>query len=107
LSQSVTKGIVANTEMIAPRGMGGVRLDGENVGELVRWIGHDAVIYPGNSGGPLVDSEGNIVGVNEVSVGLGGAIPANLAKKVADEIISNGFVTRSWVGIEVRPSSAE
>ena len=53
LSQSVTQGIVANTEMIAPGGA--MRLDGEAVGELVRWIGHDAVIFPGNSGGPLVN----------------------------------------------------
>jgi len=72
VSQSVTKGIVANTEMISPGG--GMRLDGENVGELVRWIGHDAVIYGGNSGGPLVNLAGEIVGVNEVGIGsLGGA----------------------------------
>ena len=50
LSQSVTKGIVANTAMIMPSGSGGMLLDGENVGELVRWIGHDAVIFHGNSG---------------------------------------------------------
>ena len=49
LSQSVTKGIVANTEMIAPGGH--MRLDGEAVGELVRWIGHDAVIFPATRAG--------------------------------------------------------
>jgi serine protease Do len=104
LSQSVTKGIVANTEMIAPANMGGMLLDGENVGELVRWIGHDAVIYPGNSGGPLVNLKGEIVGVNEVGIGsLGGAIPGNLAKAIADELVKNGKITRSWVGIEVQP----
>jgi len=42
----VTKGIVANTAMISPGGAGGLSLDGERVGELVRWIGHDAVIFP-------------------------------------------------------------
>ena len=104
LSQSVTKGIVANTAMIAPANMGGMLLDGENVGELVRWIGHDAVIFPGNSGGPLVDLNGRIVGVNEVGIGsLGGAIPGNLARKMADELIAHGHITRSWIGLDVQP----
>lgn len=102
LSQSVTRGIVANTEMISPSHMG-LTLDGENVGELVRWIGHDAVIYPGNSGGPLVNLKGEIVGVNEVGIGsLGGAIPAKLAKSVADELIRNGRVARSWIGLQTQ-----
>ena len=105
LSQSVTQGIVANTEMIAPGGA--MRLDGEVVGELVRWIGHDAVIFPGNSGGPLVNLSGEIVGVNEVGIGsLGGAIPSNLAKKVSDELIATGKVRRSWIGHE-RPAVAQ
>jgi len=104
LSQSVTKGIVANAEMIAPASMGGLVLDGENVGELVRWIGHDAVIYPGNSGGPLVNLDGEIIGVNEVGIGsLGGAIPGNLARAIAQELIAKGRVTRSWIGVEVQP----
>ncbi|MFD0893399.1 PDZ domain-containing protein [Luteolibacter ambystomatis] len=102
LSQSVTQGIVANTEMIAPGGS--MRLDGEAVGELVRWIGHDAVIFPGNSGGPLVNLKGEIIGVNEVGIGsLGGAIPANLARKVADELIATGKVRRSWAGLIAQP----
>ena len=102
LSQSVTQGIVANTEMIAPGGS--MRLDGESVGELVRWIGHDAVIFPGNSGGPLVNLQGEIVGVNEVGIGsLGGAIPANLARKISEEIIASGHVERSWVGLYAQP----
>lgn len=102
LSQSVTQGIVANTEMIAPGGA--MRLDGEAVGEIVRWIGHDAVIFPGNSGGPLVNVKGEIIGVNEVGIGsLGGAIPANLAKKVSEELIASGSVHRSWIGLSVQP----
>lgn len=102
VSQSVTQGIVANTEMISPGGS--MRLDGESVGELVRWIGHDAVIYPGNSGGPLVNLMGEIIGINEVGIGsLGGAIPSNLARKVSEELIANGHVRRSWIGLNVQP----
>lgn len=103
LSQSVTKGVVANTEMIAPGG-NGLALDGEVVGELVRWIGHDAVIFPGNSGGPLVNLKGEIIGVNEVGIGsIGGAIPANLAKNIADVLIKEGVVKRSTIGLNVQP----
>ncbi len=103
LSQSVTKGVVANTEMIAPGG-NGLALDGEIVGELVRWIGHDAVIFPGNSGGPLVNLKGEIIGVNEVGIGsIGGAIPANLAKNIADTLIRQGTVKRSTIGLSVQP----
>ncbi len=102
ISQSVTQGIVSNTEMIAPGGP--MRLDGEVVGELVRWIGHDAVIFPGNSGGPLVNLKGEIIGVNEIGIGsLGGAIPANLAKKVSEELIAAGKVRRSWIGMSSQP----
>ena len=102
VSQSVTKGIVANIAMISPGGS--MILDGERVGELVRWIGHDAVIFGGNSGGPLVNLRGEIVGVNEVGLGsLGGAIPANLAQAVAKELIAKGRVSRSWIGVEAQP----
>jgi len=103
LSQSVTMGIVANTAMISPGG-GSFVLDGERVGELVRWIGHDAVIFPGNSGGPLVNLQGEIIGVNEVGIGsLGGAIPGNLAQTVMKELMKKGKVSRSWIGVEVQP----
>ncbi|MBI1290507.1 PDZ domain-containing protein [bacterium] len=106
LSQSVTLGIVSNTEMIMPPSYGdsAFTLDGENVGELVRWIGHDAAIYPGNSGGPLVNLEGEIVGVNEIGMGLGGAIPGNLAKSIAEELIANGRIRRAYVGFGLQPT---
>src|SRR4051794_9607762 len=58
ISQSVTLGIISNVEMVMPRmfgTMGRMRLDGEDVGSLVRWLAHDASIYGGNSGGPLVN----------------------------------------------------
>ncbi len=104
ISQSVTMGIVSNTEMIMPEyiGMDGLTLDGEEVGSIVVWIAHDAQIEPGNSGGPLVDKDGKIVGINEISFGLSGAIPGNLAKSVADELIKNGAVSRSWIGVNLQ-----
>ena len=104
LSQSVTRGIISNLALISNR-PGSFRLDGENVGELVRWLGHDAVIFPGNSGGPLVNQKGEIIGINEVSIAsLGGAIPSNLAKSIALELADNGFVERSWTGLECQHS---
>jgi len=106
LSQSVTLGIVSNTEMIMPRWMrkwGGLEEDGEDVGALVKWIGHDAEIHGGNSGGPLVNLEGEIVGINEISMGLGGAIPGNLVKVVADQLKEKGKVIRAWLGMNVQP----
>ena len=106
LSQSVTMGIVSNTEMIMP-GMfwpfNRMTLDGEDVGSIVRWIGHDAAIFGGNSGGPLVDMQGQIVGINEISLGLAGAIPSDLAREVAESIIRDGRVKRGWIGLEVQP----
>lgn len=105
LSQSVTMGIVSNTEMILPDIFGSFKftLEGEDVGSIVRWIGHDAPIYPGNSGGPLINLKGEIVGINEINLGISGAIPGNLAKKVAEELIRSGKVKRSWIGLEVQP----
>ncbi len=105
LSQSVTMGIVSNTEMILPDIFGPFKftLEGEDVGSIVRWIGHDAPIYPGNSGGPLINLKGEIVGINEINLGISGAIPGNLAKKVAEELVRSGRVRRSWIGLEVQP----
>ena len=106
LSQSVTMGIISNLQMIMP-GMfwpfNRMTLDGEDVGSVVRWIGHDAAIFGGNSGGPLVNMQGEIVGVNEISMGLAGAIPADIAQEVANAIIRDGRVRRAWVGLEVQP----
>src|SRR5688572_23407862 len=106
LSQSVTMGIISNTEMIMP-GMfwpfNRMTLDGEDVGSIVRWIGHDAAIFGGNSGGPLVNMAGEIVGVNEMSMGLAGAIPADIAQEVATALMKEGRVRRAWIGLEVQP----
>jgi serine protease Do len=104
LSQSVTLGIVSNPQMVMPRTIAGsVSLDGEDVGTIVRWIGHDAAIYPGNSGGPLVNLRGEIVGVNELSFGLAAAIPADVVRPVAEALMAHGRVTRAWIGVELQP----
>jgi Do/DeqQ family serine protease len=69
------------------------------------YIQTDASINPGNSGGPLCDIEGRVVGVNtliyRMNRGLGFAIPINLAREVSQQLIANGRVSRSWLGIEI------
>ncbi|HUJ27295.1 MAG TPA: PDZ domain-containing protein [Myxococcales bacterium] len=104
LSHSVTEGIVANKDlMMRPRG-GRFLLDGEDVGSLVKWIGHDATIQPGNSGGPLVNLEGEVVGINEIGLGtMSGAIPSELAQATAEELIAHGKVRRAFLGADFQP----
>lgn len=102
-SQSVTMGIVSNTELVIPNMLGGLTLDGEDIGSVVRWIAHDAQIHPGNSGGPLINMNGEIIGINEIELGLGGAIPGNLVRNIADQLIKNGKVKRSWIGFSIQP----
>jgi serine protease Do len=102
-SQSVTSGIVSNTELTMPEATAGeMEMDGEDVGSIVRWIGHDAQIYPGNSGGALVNLDGEVVGINEIKLGLSGAIPANLAKEVVAQIIASGSVQRASFGMNLQ-----
>jgi serine protease Do len=105
ISQSVTIGIVSNLDFVMPGMFWPItfKLDGEEVGSVVKWIGHDAAIYPGNSGGPLVDLDGHIIGINEISLGLAGAIPGNLAHAIADQLIAHGKVERSWIGVVCQP----
>jgi len=106
LSQSVTMGIVSNTEIVMPKFLPAssrFMLEGEDVGSIVRWIGHDAQIFGGNSGGPLVNLSGEIVGINEINIGLSGAIPGNQAKEVAENILRAGKVRRSWLGLDIQP----
>jgi len=71
------------------------------------FIQTDAAVNPGNSGGALVDSAGNLIGVNSAifsqsggSQGIGFAIPVSLARNVLEQIIRDGEVTRGWLGIE-------
>ncbi len=106
LSPSVTVGIVSNTRMTLPYRLNSYDMfsgDSENIGSLVVWIGHSAEISSGSSGGPLVNLEGEIIGINEIKYGLGGAIPSNIVSRVVDDLINHGKVKRSWVGIEVQP----
>ncbi len=81
------------------------------------FIQTDAAINPGNSGGALVDVNGNLIGINSAiyspsggSLGIGFAIPVSTAKKIMEQIILNGSVTRGWIGVavqELTPGLAE
>jgi S1-C subfamily serine protease len=105
LSQSVTAGVVSNPSLVLPEQTAGkMILRGEDVGTLVRWVLHDARIFGGNSGGPLVNSRGEVVGINEIGVfNLSGAIPGNLARAIAAQLAVQGHVTRGWSGLTVQP----
>lgn len=102
LARSVTLGIVSNKER---SGMAmGMDLDGEPTGMLTHWIQHDALILPGNSGGPLVNLRGELIGINELGGGgMGFAIPVNLAKVVIADILKYGHVRRGWMGAVFQP----
>jgi serine protease Do len=74
----------------------------------------DAAINPGNSGGPLVNMAGEVIGINTAiasrtggSMGIGFAIPINLAKKIYTELTARGKVARGWLGVSVQPLTAE
>jgi serine protease Do len=80
---------------------------GEKTGSFNTWIQTDAAINPGNSGGPLVNLRGDVVGVNSRGAfgasSIGFAIPINIVKEVAAELIEFGRVRRSWLGLEFQP----
>jgi len=105
LSQSVTLGIVSNTAMVMPDIFWPFKfeVDGEDVGSIVRWIGHDAALAGGDSGGALVNLDGEVIGINEMAFGLGGAIPSNLAREVAEQLMRDGKAVRAWIGLDVQP----
>jgi serine protease DegQ len=103
VGQTVTMGIISAT--------------GRDIGKASpfgSFIQTDAAINPGNSGGALVDTNGNLIGINTLIFsrsggyqGIGFAIPVSLAKKVMEQIIETGSVTRGWFGIDVADVSAE
>lgn len=103
VGQTVTAGIVS--------ALGRTHL---GINTFENFIQTDAAINPGNSGGALVDASGNLVGINSAiysrtggSQGIGFAIPVSIARRVMEQIIKSGSVTRGWVGIEVQDLSPE
>ena len=79
---------------------------------LTDLIQTDAQIYPGNSGGPLVDSRGKVIGINTALVGgnsggLGFAIPINTARRIMQEVTTMGRVVTPWVGISYGDITAQ
>lgn len=72
----------------------------------------DAAVNPGNSGGPLVDANGKVVGINTAIVGqtysgISFAIPSNVAREVAERLQSGGYVPRGWLGVELATVSEQ
>ena len=90
---TVTSGVVSSLRRTLPIRGG----DGQPM------IQTDAAVNPGNSGGPLVDLEGNVIGINTMTIpyaeGMSFAIPINRARTVAEELIAKGRVARPWLGI--------
>ena len=94
LERTVTTGVVSAVNR-SPRGL-----------ELGGLIQTDAAINPGNSGGPLLDSQGRVIGINTViyspsggSIGLGFAIPINVARDIAEQVLTTGRIIRAYLGI--------
>ncbi len=109
LASSVTLGIVSNprrvfTDVVGSR-IEAVEFEkGDRSGMLTRWIQHDALILPGNSGGPLVNLRGEVIGINQLGGrGVGFAIPSNIARKVLRQVLQTGKIERGWIGISVLP----
>ncbi len=99
LSHTLTVGVVSAT--------GRTSL---GISDYEDFIQTDAAINPGNSGGPLVDLDGEVIGINTAIftrsggyMGVGFAIPSNLAKTIADQLIDKGEVTRGFLGIVIQP----
>ena len=103
LTRTVTRGIISNDRRYFEDSEG---VRGYETGPFNTWLQTDAAINPGNSGGPLVTEDGAVVGINSRGfVGadnLGFAIPSNIARRVVDELLAHGSVTRSYVGIVPR-----
>lgn len=100
--QTVTAGIVSGKG----RSLGS--------GPYENFIQTDASINPGNSGGPLYNLNGEMVGINSAiysrnggNIGIGFAIPANMAKNVVDQLKEHGMVVRGWLGVMIQPVTPE
>ncbi len=104
LEQTVTKGIVS------AKGRSGLGFrDGGPA--FQDFIQTDAAINPGNSGGPLLDINGNVIGINAAvnasAQGIGFAIPIDLAKKIEKQLRETGEIKRGFIGIALRELSAD
>lgn len=102
-SQSVTQGIISATGR-----------SGAGIGNVNDFIQTDAAINQGNSGGPLVNIYGEVIGINTWiasqsggSQGLGFAMPINSVKKAIDDFISKGKITYGWLGVSLVDVSSE
>ena len=100
IGQTVTLGI------ISAKG----RRTGLSNGSFEDFLQTDAPINQGNSGGALVDSNGDLIGINSQilspsggSIGIGFAIPSNMARNVLDQLVKHGKVTRGQLGVVVQP----
>jgi S1-C subfamily serine protease len=100
LDYSVTTGV------LSAKGRGGF-----NANEIEDYLQTDASINPGNSGGPLVNLQGEVLGINTMIIGhgsgIGFAIPSNLARKVGMELLKNGNVSRAWIGVSYQELTPE
>jgi len=103
VGQTVTSGIVS--------ALGRNQL---GINTFENFIQTDAAINPGNSGGALVDTQGNLLGINTAiysrsggSMGIGFAIPVSTAKQVLEGLVKDGQVTRGWIGVEPNELSPE
>jgi serine protease DegQ len=103
VGQTVTSGIVS--------ALGRNHL---GINTFENFIQTDAAINPGNSGGALVDTTGNLIGINTAiysrsggNMGIGFAIPVSTAKQVMDSLIQGGQVVRGWIGVEPQDLTAE
>ena len=100
LTRTVTRGIISNTNQYFEADR---EVDGYETGQFNTWLQTDAAINPGNSGGPLVTEDGRVVGITARGYmganNLGFAIPASTAKGVVAELVKNGAITRSYIGI--------
>lgn len=94
LKNSVTVGVISST---------GRTLVVNDQLQLRNMLQTDASINPGNSGGPLLDSSGSVIGINTIiaakSQGIGFSIPSNTVKRVAEELIDKGYVSRPGLGL--------
>ena len=93
-----------STGVVSATGRAMRSLDGRLIENVIQ---HTAPLNPGNSGGPLVDSRGRVVGVNTAIIaaaqGIGFAVPSNMARHVVSQLLTSGKVRRGYLGIAGRP----